>query len=109
MVLIEACVDAIDSALEAETGGAGRIELCGELLQGGVTPSAGLIGAVWERINVPLFVLIRPRPGDFHYTHDEVDVMLRDIEHARALDVDGVVIGALTPTGELDVGTLAQL
>ncbi len=58
-VLVEACVDAIDAALEAERGGAGRIELCGELLQGGVTPSAGLIAAVWDRIDIPLFVLVR--------------------------------------------------
>jgi copper homeostasis protein len=108
-VLVEACVDAIDSALEAEAGGAGRIELCGELLQGGVTPSAGLIGAVWERVNIPMFVLIRPRPGDFVYTADELDVMLRDIDNARAMDVDGVVFGALTMNGELDIGTLAQL
>lgn len=109
MVLVEACVDAIDSALEAVAGGAGRIELCGELLQGGVTPSTGMIGAVWERVEVPVFVLVRPRPGDFHYTDDELDVMLRDIANARALDVDGVVLGALTPMGELDIGTLAQL
>src|SRR3954468_6306435 len=108
MVLIEACVDAIDSALEAEAGGAGRIELCGELLQGGITPSAGLMAAVWERVNIPLFVLIRPRPGDFHYTSDELDVMLRDIAHAKSMDVDGVVFGALTPTGELDVGAVAK-
>jgi copper homeostasis protein len=109
MVLIEACVDAIDSALEAEAGGAGRIELCGELLQGGITPSAGLISAVWERVELPVFVLIRPRPGDFIYSSDELDVMLRDITYAREHDVDGVVLGALTPQGELDIGALSQL
>ena len=103
-VLVEACVDAIDAALEAERGGANRLELCGELLQGGVTPSAGLIGAVWERIDVPLFVLIRPRPGDFLYSPDEFDVMMRDIELAKSIDADGVVIGALTRDGDIDVG-----
>ena len=108
-VLVEACVDAIDAALEAEQGGAGRIELCGELLQGGVTPSAGLIGAVWERIQIPVFVLIRPRTGDFLYDDDELDVMLRDIEMARSLDVVGVVIGALTHDGDIDVGTVSTL
>ena len=108
-VLVEACVDAIDSALEAERGGAHRLELCGELLQGGVTPSAGLIGAVWERIDIPLYVLIRPRVGDFLYSVDERDVMLRDIEHAKALDVDGIVIGALTRFGDIDVGTTHRL
>ena len=60
-ILVEACVDAIDAALEAERGGAGRLELCGELLQGGVTPSGGLIGAVRQRVKIPLFVLIRPQ------------------------------------------------
>ena len=105
-VLVEACVDAIDAALEAERGGAGRLELCGELLQGGVTPSAGLIGAVWERVEIPMFVLIRPRPGDFLYDADELDVMLRDIEVARSMDVDGVVIGALTPHGDIDIGAV---
>ena len=100
-IIIEACVDAIDAAIAAERGGAGRIELCGELLQGGVTPSAGLIGAVWERVQIPLFVLIRPRTGDFLYTEDELEVMLRDIALAKSLDVDGIVIGALTRDGEV--------
>lgn len=108
-VLVEACVDAIDSALEAERGGAGRLELCGELLQGGVTPSAGLIGAVWERVAIPVFVLIRPRTGDFLYDADEVDVMVRDIAAARAMDVDGVVIGVLTRDGDVDIGTVHTL
>jgi len=108
-VLIEACVDAIDAALEAERGGAGRLELCGELLQGGVTPSAGLIGAVRDRVKIPLFVLIRPRTGDFLYTLDERDVMLRDIALAKSLGADGVVIGALTADGDVDVETTRAL
>ena len=108
-ILVEACVDAIDAAIEAERGGADRLELCGELLQGGVTPSAGLIGAVWERVEIPVFVLIRPRAGDFLYDADEVDVMLRDIAAARAMDVDGVVIGALTRDGDVDIGAVHAL
>jgi len=108
-ILVEACVDAIDAALEAERGGAGRIELCGELLQGGVTPSAGLIAAVWERVDIPVFVLIRPRTGDFLYDGNELDVMLRDVEMAQSLDVDGIVIGALTPQGDVDVATVRRL
>ncbi|MEO5815014.1 MAG: copper homeostasis protein CutC [Gemmatimonadaceae bacterium] len=108
-ILIEACVDAIDAALEAERGGAGRLELCGELLQGGVTPSAGLIGAVRERVKIPLFVLIRPRTGDFLYSGDERDVMLRDIALAHALGADGVVIGALNADGDVDVETTRAL
>lgn len=105
-VLIEACVDAIDAAMEAEWGGADRIELCGELLQGGVTPSHGLIEAVWDQISIPLFVLIRPRTGDFLYTADELDVMERDIRVARSLHVDGIVAGALTTDGDVDVAAM---
>ncbi|MFI5257515.1 MAG: copper homeostasis protein CutC [Gemmatimonadales bacterium] len=108
-VLVEACVDAIDAAMEAEWGGADRIELCGELLQGGVTPSAGLIEATWDQVTVPLFVLIRPRSGDFLYTHDELDVMERDIRVARSLHADGVVVGALTTDGEVDVAAMRGL
>jgi copper homeostasis protein len=108
-VLVEACVDAIDASIEAERGGAGRIELCGELLQGGVTPSAGLIGAVRERIRIPLFVLTRPRTGDFLYSADERDVMLRDIAMAKSLGANGVVIGALTVDGDVDVETTRTL
>jgi copper homeostasis protein len=104
-VIVEACVDAIDAALEAERGGAGRLELCGELLQGGVTPSAGLIGAVRERVRIPLFVLIRPRTGDFLYSADEREVMLRDIALTKSLGADGVVIGALTADGDVDIET----
>jgi len=105
-VLVEACVDAIDAAMEAEWGGADRIELCGELLQGGVTPSHGLIEAVWDQLSIPLFVLIRPRTGDFLYTADELDVMERDIRVARSLHVDGIVAGALTTDGDVDVGAM---
>jgi copper homeostasis protein len=108
-ILIEACVDAIDAALEAERGGSGRLELCGELLQGGVTPSAGLIGAVRERVKIPLFVLIRPRTGDFLYSADERDVMLRDIAMAKSLGADGMVIGALTANGDVDADTIRKL
>ena len=108
-ILVEACVDAIDAAIEAEHGGAGRIELCGELLQGGVTPSAGLIGAVRERTTVPLFVLVRPRTGDFLYSDEELDVMRRDITMAKSLGADGVVLGALTIDGDVDAARLRPL
>src|ERR1700709_1310440 len=101
--IIEACVDSIDSAIEAELGGADRVELCGELQQGGVTPSAGLISGVCDRIDIPIFALIRPRTGDFLYNDDELDVMLRDIEIIRSLSVEGIVIGALTRDGDIDM------
>ena len=108
-VLIEACVDAIDAAQAAERGGASRLELCGELLQGGVTPSAGLISAVRDHVRIPLFVLIRPRTGDFLHTGAEVDVMRRDIVQAKALGADGVVFGALTADGDVDAAVIREL
>lgn len=108
-VAVEACVDAIDAAIEAERGGAARLELCGELLQGGVTPSAGLVAAVWDKIDIPLFVLVRPRPGDFLYSDDELDVMRRDVEQMKTLAVDGIAIGALTADGEVDVERMREL
>src|SRR5882724_8980323 len=108
-VLVEACVDAIDAALEAERGGAGRIELCGELLQGGVTPSAGLIDSAAERVSIPVFVLIRPRAGDFLYTAFERQVMRRDIKVAKSLGAAGVVFGALTADGDVDREIVREL
>jgi copper homeostasis protein len=74
-----------------------------------VTPSAGLIAAVWDRVDIPLFVLVRPRPGDFLYTDDELDVMRRDIEQMKALGVDGIAIGALTADGGVDEVAMRSL
>lgn len=108
-VLVEACVDTVASALAAEAGGAGRIELCANLVEGGTTPSAGTIALARERLGIPLFVLVRPRGGDFLHDADEVAVMRRDVEVARGLGADGVVVGALTPDGEVDAPTVRAL
>ena len=98
-MLVEACVDSVESALAAERGGAGRLELCDALFDGGTTPSAGMIAACRERVSIPIFVIVRPRGGGFVYSEAELDVMKRDIVAARGLDVDGVVIGVLKPDG----------
>ena len=74
-----------------------------------MTPSAGLIAAVWDRIDIPLFVLVRPRAGDFLYTDDELDVMRRDIEQMKTLAVDGVALGVLTADGDVDVEHMRSL
>src|SRR5918911_2234093 len=95
-VLVEACVDSVQSALAAERGGAGRLELCGALSDAGTTPSAGMIAAVKARVRVPVFVIVRPRGGGFVYSDAEQDVMLRDAEMASSLGADGLVVGALT-------------
>ena len=92
-VLVEACVDSVTSALAAERGGAGRVELCDNLFDGGTTPSAGMISAVKATVKIPVFVIIRPRGGGFVYTHSEIGVMRLDVEAAKMLGADGVVIG----------------
>ncbi len=101
-VLVEACVDTVESARAAEAGGAGRIELCDNLYEGGTTPSPGLIAVVRERVGIPIHVLVRPRGGDFIYDEDEVRVMLGDIAFAKEVGVSGVVLGALFANGAVD-------
>jgi copper homeostasis protein len=101
-VIVEACVDSVESALAAERGGAGRLELCDALFDGGTTPSAGMIAACHDRVSIPLFVIIRPRGGGFVYSEPELDVMRRDIVAARGLGADGVVIGVLRSDGRID-------
>jgi copper homeostasis protein len=102
-VLVEACVDTVESALAAQAGGAARVELCDDLVEGGTTPSAGTIAVARERLRIALVVLVRPRAGDFLYSDDEMAVMRRDIAVARELGADGVALGALTPEGDVDV------
>jgi len=108
-ILIEVCVDSLESAMAAESGGADRIELCGSLLEGGITPSAGLMEAVRSRISLPLHVMIRPRGGDFCYSEADIDVMHRDIDCAMDLGVHGIVAGILEPSGRVDVNRTRQL
>jgi copper homeostasis protein len=108
-ILIEVCVDSVASAIAAERGGAGRIELCGSLIEGGITPSAGLIAAVRSAVPLPLHVMIRPRGGDFCYDDAEFDVMRRDLAMARQLKVSGAVFGILEADGNIDVARTTQL
>ena len=108
-VLIEVCVDSVASAVAAERGGAQRVELCSDLLEGGVTSSAGLMNAVRSRISIGLHPIIRPRAGDFCYTDEEYDVMCRDVEIAKASGADGVVLGVLNADGRVDLQRTRRL
>ena len=102
-IIVEICVDSVESAVAAEQGGAHRVELCGSLIEGGVTPSAGLIEAVRSRISIPLHVIVRPRGGDFCYGAEELEVMWQDVLTAKKLRVDGVVFGILREDGSVNV------
>ena len=106
--LLEICGDSFESARRAAENGADRLELCGDLLVGGVSPSPFLIEQVVQRIKTPVNVLLRPRFGDFCFTDEEMEVLLKEIEFCANAGVNGVVIGALTPEGELDVPFLSR-
>lgn len=99
---IENCAGSAESARRAQLGGAYRIELCAGLPEGGTTPSYGEIVAARRAVDIKLNVIIRPRAGDFLYTPLEVEAMLEDIKMARQIGVDGIVVGCLTPDGEVD-------
>jgi copper homeostasis protein len=101
--IVEVAADSIASALAAAKGGAKRIELCENLPQGGVTPSYGKLIGVQEKSNLPINVLIRPRKGDFLYTPEELEVILKDVDICRQLGMNGIVFGALTRDGNIDL------
>lgn len=96
-------------AAAAERAGAGRVELCADLVRGGTTPSAGVITEVCERVAIPVVVLVRPRAGDFRYDADERRVMARDVATARSLGAHGVAIGALAADGRVDAEVVRAL
>jgi len=108
-VLVEACVDSIESALAAAAGGAHRIELCANLVEGGTTPSAGTLATCRLRLRIPIFVLVRPRGGDFLYSAAELGVMLEDIRRVKDAGAHGVVVGVLRADGTIDAERTRQL
>jgi len=101
-MIIEACVNSSISAIEAQKGGADRVELCENLHDGGTTPSAGTIRIARKNLHIGLYVMIRPRGGDFLYSDDEFEIMKEDIKVAKEIGADGVVFGILKPDGTID-------
>lgn len=106
---IEICTNSVESVKAALKAGADRIELCAGMPEGGTTPSYGEMSLVRELMPSGMHVIIRPRGGDFLYSMEECEVMLRDIEMAQRIGVDGVVIGCLTAEGEVDVDKMRLL
>lgn len=107
--MIEIAANSVASALAAQEGGAHRIELCAALEIGGLTPSHAQISRARERIRIPMYVLIRPRGGDFVYDDLEFETMLKDIETCVSIGCDGVVVGALDESGYIDMQRCAAM
>ncbi len=101
--MLEVCVDTIQAAILAEKAGADRIELCSALDLGGVTPSGPLVSAVRRAIKLPLIVLIRSRAGDFLYEELECELMIQEAKQAIECGADGIAIGGLIASRELNV------
>ncbi len=108
-LILEVCIASAESAIAAELGGANRVELCDNLMEGGTTPSLGMVELTLARCGLEVMMMIRPRGGDFLYTDLEFEVMKRNIKAAKALGVHGVVFGLLTPDGHIDKVRTAEL
>lgn len=108
-MILEICVDSLDSVAACAEGGADRIELCASLTEGGLTPSAGMLSQARAIFPGEIAVMIRPRGGDFVYSPMEIVAMSADIELARELGADAVVFGCLQPDGSVDIAAAETL
>lgn len=107
--ILEISVETVESAVAAERGGANRIEFCGNLSVGGVTPSVELMRSIRERVSIPIFAMIRPRPGDFVYSAEEFASMKNGIASAKKLGMNGVVLGILDSNHRVNVARTREL
>jgi copper homeostasis protein len=101
-VILEVCANSVTSALAGQDGGASRVELCENLHEGGTTPSHGEISLARENLHIKLYVLIRPRGGDFLYDDLEFEIMLTDVKYCIEAGCDGIVTGVLNADGSID-------
>lgn len=106
---IEICVEGIDGLIAAQDAGADRVELCASLLEGGITPSFGVVRESLNVAKIPFHVIVRPRGGDFLYSECEFATMLNDVAALRELGVAGVVVGCLTADGRIDEARMTAL
>lgn len=109
MALLEITVQSLQSAIAAGRAGAGRIELCANLHEGGTTPSLQLMQQVRAELKIPIHAMMRPRPGNFFYTANEFAEMKSQIVAARSADMDGVVFGILYENRTVDVARTHEL
>lgn len=100
---MEICIDSLESARNAIEGGATRLEVCSLLSEGGLTPTVGFFNKIKSFSSIPLFAMLRARPGDFVYTREEMEVMLEDLKVLKEYGADGFVFGALTTDDEIHV------
>lgn len=108
-MLLEICTNSLQSCINAEKGGANRVELCDNLFEGGTTPSWATIQLAKKYLSIPVFVMIRPRGGDFCYSDLEFEIMQLDIENCKKIGVEGVVFGILNTDGTIDKSRTQQL
>jgi copper homeostasis protein len=108
-LLLEAPVFTVEAALKAAEFGVDRLELCSDFGEGGETPSAGALAYLKQKVKIPVFVMIRPRGGDFVYTEDEIAVMKKDIQVLKSLGADGFVFGILKSDGKINMGACEEL
>ncbi len=106
---LEIAVFGTEAALIADKAGADRIELCSGYADGGLTPSNGTIQLVKQQVKCPVFVMIRPRGGDFHYSANEIEVMKNDIAQCKSIGVDGIVLGLLDENRKIDKAGVQEL
>ncbi|WP_295158936.1 copper homeostasis protein CutC [uncultured Brachyspira sp.] len=106
---IEICADSVKSCINAEKGKADRIELCGNMFEGGTTPSYGVLELAREKVSIPIYAMVRPRGGDFCYDDIEFEIMKREIKLMKELKIDGIVFGILTKEGRIDKERCSKL
>jgi copper homeostasis protein len=108
-LIFEVCVDSAEAAIAAQEGGAHRVELCSDLLEGGLTPSHGTLAVARRHLRIGIMAMVRPRGGDFCYTDTEFAVMREDLLAVKSLGATGVVFGLLNPDGTIDRERTAEL
>ncbi len=106
---LEVCAFTIQSCIIAEETGAARVELCDNPIEGGTTPSYGVIKNVRDKISIQLFPIIRPRARDYFYDDDEWDIVIDDIAMCKDLGCDGISVGVQKSGGEIDTGRMKRI